>query len=228
MRARGIAATAVLGALAGAVAGAPGALATTHASARSCHLVTDPSGDTESVGPDDDSQLDILGGDFAMNRSTLTVVVKVTALTAEDITEPAGRIYEYDFTANGKNFIAMASLLPGGSEFQAFISDQRIEQGKSGARAATGIGTMTGTLDLQAHEVRMSAPLSVFTRYASFSQTNVDHFAAFTYRAHGESLSGTQVGKVVDVSGSTGITVDEAWSKKVYRPYAPSCVKVGH
>ena len=221
-----LAATAALAALAGAPA-AQAAGHPAHPAHPSCRLVTDPQGDTQSVGPDDDSQLDILDGDFAMNHSTLTVVVKVAALTAEDLTEPAGRIYEYDFTANGKNFIAMASLLPGGSEFEAFISDQRIEQGKSGARAATGIGSMTGVLDLQAHEVRMSAPLSIFTKYASFNQTNVDHFATFTYRAHGESLSGTQVGQVVDISSSVGVGVDQAWSGKTYRPYAPSCVKVG-
>lgn len=211
-----------------ALVGPTAAEATTHsAPVKSCRLVTDPAGDTQSVGPDDASQLDILDGDFAMNRQKLTVVIKVKTLTAEDLTNPAGRIYEYDFTANGKNFIAMASLLPGGSEFEAFISDQRLEQGKSGARAATGIGAMTGVLDLQAHEVRMSAPLSIFTKYASFSQTNVDHFATFTYRAHGESLSGTDVGKVVDISSSVGVGVDEAWSNKTYRPYAPSCVKVG-
>lgn len=223
-----IAAAAALGAL----VVAPAAQATTHGSAhrapaKSCHLVTDPPGDTQSVGVDDDSQLDILDGDFAMNRTKLTVVIKVKTLTAEDLTNPAGRIYEYDFTANGKNFIAMASLLPGGDEYEAFISDQRLEQGKSGARAATGIGQMTGVLDLQAHEVRMTAPLSVFTPYASFSQTNVDHFATFTYRAHGESLSGTDVGKVVDISSSVGVGVDDAWSNRVYRPYAPSCVQVG-
>jgi len=212
-----------------ALVGSTAAEATTRhpAPAKSCRLVTDPPGDAQSVGPDDSSQLDILDGDFAMNRQKLTVVIKVKTLTAEDLTNPAGRIYEYDFTANGKNFIAMASLLPGGSEFQAFISDQRLEQGKSGARAATGIGTMTGVLDLQAHEVRMSAPLSIFTPYASFNQTNVDHFATFTYRAHGESLSGTDVGKVVDISSSVGVGVDDAWSSKIYRPYAPSCVKVG-
>jgi hypothetical protein len=219
-----LAATAALCASSAALAGAPAAQAATHPAHQKpyCHLLADPKGDTQSVGPDDDTQLDIVGGDFAMNRSKLTVVIRVPALTAQDLTEPAGRVYEYDFTANGRNFIAMASLLPGGSEFQAFVSGQRIEQGKSGARAATGIGAMTGTLDLQAHEVRMSAPLSVFTPYASFNQTNVDHFASFTYRAHGESLSGTQVGKVVDVSSSTGVDVDQAWSSKVYRPYAPS------
>jgi hypothetical protein len=222
-----IVATAALAAF-GAAPAAQAASHSTHRPAlKSCHLVSDPPGDTQSVGPDDASQLDLLGGDFAMNRTTLTVVIKVKTLTAEDLTNPAGRIYEYDFTANGKNFIAMASLLPGGSEFEAFISDQRIEEGKSGARAATGIGAMKGTLDLQAHEVRMSAPLSVFTKYASFSQTNVDHFATFTYRAHGESLSGTDVGKVVDISSSVGVGVDDAWSKKTYRPYAPSCVRVG-
>jgi len=224
-----LAATGALGLFGCALVVAPAAQATSHRLPPPvCHMVTDPPGDTQSVGPDDDTQLDIIGGDFAMNHTTLTVVIRVKALTAEDLTEPAGRIYEYDFTANGKNFIAMASLLPGGSEFQAFISDQRIEQGKSGARAATGIGEMKGTLDLQAHEVRMSAPLSIFTPYASFSQTNVDHFATFTYRAHGESLSGTQIGQVVDISTSVGIGVDDAWSTRVYRPYARSCVKVGH
>jgi hypothetical protein len=211
-----------------ALVAAPAAQAATHRTApKACHLVNDPAGDAQTVGPDDATQLDIIMGDFAMNRSTLTVVIRVPQLTAEDLTEPAGRIYEYDFTANGKNFIAMASLLPGGSEFQAFISDSRIEQGKSGARAATGIGALTGTLDLQAHEVRMSGPMSMFLKYASFTQTNVDHFAVFTYRAHGESLSGTQVGQVVDISSSVGVGVDDAWSSKVYRPYAPSCVHVG-
>ncbi len=215
--------------LIGALVGAPAAHAAGHPAHPKpvCHLLTDPRGDTQSTGPDDDTQLDIVGGDFAMNRSTLTVVVRVAALTAEDITEPAGRVYEYDFTANGKNFIAMASLLPGGSNFEAFVSDQRIEPGQSGARAATGIGAMAGTLDLQAHEVRMSAPLSIYAPYASFNQTNVDHMAAFTYRAHGESLSGTPVGKAVDVSSSFGVGVDSAWTGKIYRPYAPSCVKVG-
>jgi len=225
MSARTLAAAAALLAL----AGAPAAQAATHPAHPKpvCHLLTDPRGDTQSVGPDDDTQLDIVGGDFAMSRSALTVVVRLPALTAEDLTEPAGRVYEYDFTANGKNFIAMASLLPGGSNFEAFISDQRIKPGKSGARAATGIGSMTGTLDLQAHEVRMSAPLTIFTPYASFNQTNVDHMAAFTYRAHGESLSGTPVGKVANVSSSVGAGVDSAWTNKSYRPYAPSCVRVG-
>src|SRR4051812_43999756 len=100
MRARMLAVTAALVGL----VGAPAAEAATHAAAHprhvppSCHLVTDPPGDTQSVGPDDDTQLDLLGGDFAMNRTTLTVVVRVKMLTAEDLTEPAGRIYEYDFT----------------------------------------------------------------------------------------------------------------------------------
>ncbi len=212
--------------IAGVCAATPAIAATKHRAVPvSCHLLTDPVGDTQSVGPDDDSQLDIVGGDVAMNRTTLTTVIRLHALTAEDLTEPAGRIYEFDFTANGKNFLTMGALLPGGSEFDAYMSSSRADQG--GARAATGIGQMTGVLDLQAKEIRLSGPVSMFKQYAPFSQTYLDHLVAFTYRAHGESLSGTQVGKVVDVSSSVGIEVDESYSAKRYLPYAPSCVPIG-
>lgn len=195
--------------------------------ATSCNLLRDPSGDTQSVTPDNDAELDLVGGDIATNATTLTAVIRLATLTKEDVTEPAGRIYELDFTANGKNFILMGALLTGGSEFEAYISDQRIEKNKSGARAATGIGQMQGVLDLRHKELHLTAPLAIFKKYAPMTQTYLDHLAMFTYRAHGESTRALPTGKNVDVSSSFGIGVDDSYSKARYTPGAPSCVAIG-
>lgn len=194
----------------------------------SCNLLRDPAGDTDSAVPDNDSQLDLRSGDIVTGQRDLTAVIRLQALTAEDVTEPAGRVWEFDFTANGKNFILMAALLPGGSEFQAYVSDQRIEQGKSGARAATGIGELRGTIDLKNRSVWLTGPLSIFKKYASLTQTYFNHLAMFSYRAHGESLKALPTGEVVDVSSSFGIGVDQTWSKRHYAPGAPSCIRAGH
>jgi hypothetical protein len=194
-----------------------------------CRVLTDPAGDANNTvsnaDPGDNSQLDIIGGYFQVTPSTLTTVVRVTALTAEDIMNPQGRVYEFDFTVGSQNFITIGSLLPGGSEFDAFISAQRLQQNQSGGRAATGIGTMTGRLDLQAHEVILSGPLSMFQAHANFDQGSVTYFAAFTYKANGESMSDTPVGKTVDISGSLGIGVDQAWSHASYDRFTRSCAR---
>jgi hypothetical protein len=194
-----------------------------------CLVLTDGHGDTSDATPgNSDSQLDIVGGYFQASRKQVVTVLKLSALTAEDVTNPAGRIYEFDFSVGSQNFFTMGQLLTGGTEFDAFISDQRLEENQSGARAGTGIGEMTGRVDLKHHEVRLSAPLSMFAKYAKFDQTNVKYFTAFTYKANGESLSGTQVGHVVDVSSSVGIGVDEAWSGASYNQFQRSCGRAVH
>jgi hypothetical protein len=193
-------------------------------------VIADPAGDAGEPGVHNDAQLDITAGYLQVTPNTVTTVVRVGDLSAEDVTNPQGRIYEFDFSVGSQNFLTMASLLPGGSEFQAFVSQQRLEQGKSGARAATGIGTMRGSLNLRTHDVRLSGPLSMFEKYAKFSQNNETYIDAFTYKANGESLSQTPVGRVVDISLSLGIGVDEAWSQATYNRYGRSCAQAvrGH
>ena len=158
------------------------------------------------------------------------MVLRLASLTASDPSNPQGRIYEFDFTAFEKNFIVLGSLLPGGNDFNVFISDSRLEEGKSGARAATGIGSATGVVDVAAKEVRMTAPLSVFAPYADLHSGTLYYLAAFTYRANGMSAQPTSetLPVQVHVSGSFGIGVDEAWGRKAYyRNGGPSCVRVG-
>jgi len=180
------------------------------------------------VVPDNDEELDLRGGDIVTGQQYLTAVIRLQALSKEDITQPSGRIWEFDFTANNKNFILMGALLAGGSEFEAYISDQRFEQGKSGARAATGIGLLKGTIDVKHKEVWLTGPMSIFEKYASFQQTYLNHLVMFSYRAHGESTKALPTGQILDVSMSFGIGVDSDWSSKHYVPLAPSCIRAGH
>jgi hypothetical protein len=195
-----------------------------------CKLVNDAKGDTASPAPDAalDSQLDIVSADVATDRRNLTVVLRLAALTQSDAGNPQGRIYEFDFTAAEKNFILMGSLLPGGNDFGVYTSDQRLAEGESGGRAATGIGTAFGVVDTAKKEVRITASLDVFAPYARLSpNTTIYNLAAFTYRANG--LAARPPGQVpVNVTGSFGLGVDEAWGRRTYyRAGAPSCVRVG-
>jgi hypothetical protein len=199
----------------------------------SCKLIKDATGDTGSPAPDAalDSQLDITSADVATDNHFVTVVLRLDKLAAADPANPQGRIYEFDFTAKEKNFIVMGSLLPGGNDFEVFISDQRFEEGKSGARAATGIGTATGRVDTAHREVRISAPVSVFAKYAPMTKnTTIYYLVAFTYRANGLSYQGGGQGpSPVSVTGSFGLGVDEAWGHKAYYLAGnKSCVRPGY
>ncbi|HEV2890622.1 MAG TPA: hypothetical protein VGX28_09620 [Frankiaceae bacterium] len=195
-----------------------------------CGLVRDPAGDTSSPAPDRalDSQLDITSADVATDRKNVTVVLRLASLTAADPANPQGRVYEFDFTAAEKNFIVLGNLLPGGNSFNVFISDTRFEEGKGGARAATGIGQATGVVDVVAKEVRMTAPLSVFDPYANLRAGTLYYLSAWTYRANGMSAQPALEQASVEVTTAFGIGVDEAWGRKsYYRAGAASCVKPG-
>jgi hypothetical protein len=195
-----------------------------------CGLIRDAAGDTSSPMPDRnlDSQLDITSADVATDKKNVTVVLRLASLTAADPANPQGRVYEFDFTASEKNFIVLGNLLPGGNSFSVFISDTRFEEGKGGARAATGIGTATGVVDVAAKEVRMTAPLSVFDPHANLRAGTLYYLSAWTYRANGMSAQPALEQASAEVTTSFGIGVDQAWGRKAYyRAGAASCVRPG-
>ncbi|HVF04120.1 MAG TPA: hypothetical protein VNA20_04715 [Frankiaceae bacterium] len=223
-------ALAVAAALAGGVLVAPADAAPP---AKACRLVRDAVGDTDSPMPDADldRQLDITSADVATGAKNLTVVLRLAALTAADPANPQGRVYEFDFTAVEKNFIVMGSLLPGGNSFSVFISETRLEENESGARAATGIGSAVGVVDVAKKEIRMTAPLSVFAPHAPIGRkTPLVHLAAFTYRANGYSAQPAHemLPVEVEITGDVGLGVDQAWGRMAYyRAGTPSCVRAG-
>lgn len=198
--------------------------------AKVCGLIRDAAGDTSSPAPDKalDAQLDITSADVATDKRNVTVVLRLSALTQADPANPQGRVYEFDFTAAEKNFIVMGSLLPGGNSWSVFISDTRFEEGQAGARAATGIGTATGVVDVAAKEVRMTAPLSVFDPHANLRSGYLYYLSAWTYRANGMSAQPALQQARIEVTSSFGIGVDQAWGRKAYyKAGAASCVRPG-
>jgi hypothetical protein len=200
------------------------------APARACLLVKDPAGDTQSPAPDRslDAQLDITSADVATDKKNVTVVLRLAALTAADPANPQGRVYEFDFTAQEKNFIVMGSLLPGGNSYNVFISDTRFEEGKGGARAATGIGSATGVVDVVAKEVRITAPLTVFDKHANLRGGTLYYLSAWTYRANGMSAQPSLEQAKIEITSSVGVGVDEAWGRKsYYKAGSASCVRPG-
>jgi hypothetical protein len=193
--------------------------------APSCHLVKDATGDTNSAVPNDvDRELDITSADVAVTGDEVLVAVRLEHLAAADPTQMQGRTYEFDFTAKERNFIFTGSLLTGDSTFDVFISDQRMEEGQSGGRAATGIGAAVGVVDTVHKELRMRAPVSMFEPYAPLLRgTALYHLAAFTYRANGMA---TQQEGAPQASVSGGLGVDQAWGRSAtYRVGRPSCLK---
>lgn len=208
-----------------AVLVAPVSALATGSTAPSCHLIKDPVGDTSSTVPNDvDRQLDITSADIAVTGDQVVVAVRLDHLGAADPTQPQGRTYEFDFTAKERNFIFSGSLLTGGDSFKVFISDQRIEEGQSGGRAATGIGAAVGVVDTVHNELRMRAPLSVFAPYAPLREgTALYYLAAFTYRANG-MVAQQDGGPKISTAG--GLGVDQAWGRSAsYRVGRASCVK---
>lgn len=219
----------LVAAVAALAAGAP-AFAAPRPPGKVCGLVRDAAGDTSSPAPDKalDSQLDITSADVATDKKNVTVVLRLAALAAADPANPQGRVYEFDFTAAEKNFIVMGSLLPGGNSYSVFISDTRFEEGKGGARAATGIGSATGVVDVAAKELRITAPLSVFDPHANLRSGYLYHLSAWTYRANGMSAQPALEQATIEVTTSFGIGVDQAWGRKsYYKAGAASCVRPG-
>lgn len=193
-----------------------------------CQLIKDAVGDTYAPAPSqDDDRLDITSADVAVGPTDVVVVLRVKALTAPDPTSSRGQTYEFDFTAKERNFIVLGSLLTGGSSFGVYISDSRIEEGKPGARSATGIGPAKGTVDPGRREIRMVASRKIFDPYAPLTTgTSLYHLAAFTYSASGMTARPGGEAPPVEISGSGGLGVDEAWGRQAsYRVGRASCVR---
>jgi phytoene dehydrogenase-like protein len=74
-----------------------------------------------------------------------------------------------------------------------------------GARTGTDLGEISGVVDSAHHEIRMTAPLSLFAPYASFKQTYVDQLYVTSARAVGMGDTSSPGGKVAIGSQSTAL-----------------------
>ena len=189
-----------------------------------CDLVTDPAGDVIATTPGVDSNdYDIRSADVATDRKRLTAVIRLTSLAPEDPASAMSRDYEFDFTANGSRFGLLASLLTGGDSFEAIVYDTNAAGGNMG----TYLGAVSGVVDSTHHEIRMTAPLSLFAPYASFRQTYIDQLYVTSARAVGHSSATSPDGRVSVGPQADAVVVDDAASKARYLPQRRSCVRVG-
>ena len=86
---------------------------------------------------------------------------------------------------------------------------------------------MTGVVDTQAKEIRMSAPLSVFTAYAHFDNAPMKDLGAGAFWARGVGTP-SSTGPATVGGPSVGVSADLADSHKTTYLDWPSCVRIGH
>jgi len=159
-----------------------------------CNLVTDPSGEVRTGN----ESLDIVSGDIATDGKTLTVVVRVKKLTAEDLTSPTGRFYELSFNYNGA-----------GQQINAVI-------GAAGNKWANGKGS--GTVDVAKNEVRIHIPID-----SLIGRPALKPGALLT-----NLLVKTDIGNPAPPFPTTLLALgDSAQGTKSYPINAASCVKPG-
>jgi len=225
---RGIRMLAALLAVGGVLA-APASNAATR-DKTSCDLIRDAVGDTHAVVPfpgEDDDSLDIVSGDIATTRSKLIAVIRLHGTTWSDASTKQVRVYDFQFTVNRQAFALDAIVAAGGPTFEAYTvykADQaQSEPGSPSAEDANGIGAVDGQIDLKHKLVKFVAPMDLFRKYASFSQTYVTGLSVTTYRGVGVWNTATPLG-TAQGGAANAESVDFAVSAAHYVPGAPNCL----
>jgi hypothetical protein len=184
----------------------------------------DPAGDTGPAAPGSDmKQYDLRSADIATDARQLTVAIRLAGLSAEDTKAFVGRVYEFDFAANGNTFELIGALLTGGTDFEAYVVSHDVN---GSGRTGDGLGQISGVVDVAHRQLRMTAPLRLFAPYANFRQTAIDHLDVTSAQAQGEWVATPPDGQVT-VSQSNAVVVDEATSSARYVPGQRSCLAVG-
>jgi hypothetical protein len=194
-----------------------------------CNVVTDPSGDAEVSGVPGGAGDDIVGGDVASDGVTLTGVVRMAGLAANDPEWLNGRAYFVEFTAPGSPDVLFVQA-------RAYPTGVIYSYGYSGVDPTSGINTSytlgqaTGVIDVAKKEVRISAPVKGFVDGAKAKLAKGAKLSGVgnrVFRQGGQGLVPSQtVGGVrVPLSG-LNVLLDEAVGGS-YVVGTPSCVAVG-
>ncbi len=196
-----------LGAIAGSASAKPLAAV--------CNLVVDDKGDANGTFLADETPLpsedavDIVSADLATNAKTITAVIRVAKLSTTVATSPQGLHAKFIFTAPGSEFplfLQGSTDSVDGATFSAGYIDQ----------ISNTLGAANGVFDTANNEIRISAPLSIFSAQAKIK--NGSKLSTF------ELSSGRYVnGVAFSFSDST----DTAVGAKSYTAGAASCVKIG-
>lgn len=194
-----------------------------------CNLVTDGVGDTFAAraqdgtapGPQDDA-FDIKTADIASDGKVLTAAIRVTKLGPAQ-TSPQGTGYSFDFllpTSDLQGSLRAVLITGQAPYFEATYKDPSVPNSPS-----TFLATVTGVVDTKKNEIRITAPVGVYSILGAIKKgTTITPAgdAATTGRAVPPSPG------VADQPVATRfVFADVATESKFYKVGTPSCVTPG-
>jgi hypothetical protein len=196
-----------------------------------CNLVVDDKGDgTYNNVPGADGD-DILSADVASDKTTLTGVIRLGSVAANDPQAPLGRAFNVLFTAPGSPdllFVA-ARMYPQGAQY---VYGYQAVDPDSGINTNYQLGTASGVVDTAKNEIRISAPVKGFVEGAKAKLApgaKLAGLGAEAYRVAGQGFVPSQVlvpGTPRAPLGGALLPFDAATGGS-YVMGTPSCVAVG-
>lgn len=197
--------------LAIAVAAFAAAVGTAQAAPASCRIVTDAEGDS-SRG----KGLDIVSGDLASNRSTVTAVFRLAEATKTNVMAPTGQGYYFRFNAGGSAPIYLAyTVTPTAETFSYGWTDGTLNN---------TLGQAKGVFDPAKKEIRISAPVGAWGSYGKLRPgARITAIEATSYWVVGAYVSSPETG----TNGGGGLSPADTALGKTYVAGSPSCVAVG-
>lgn len=194
-----------------------------------CNLVIDDKGDAALAGVPGGSGDDILSADLASDATTLTGVIRMAGLAANDPEWLNGRAYFAEFTAPGSPDVLFVQA-------RAYPTGVIYSYGYSGVDPTSGVNTSytlgpaTGVVDTATKEVRISAPVKGFVDGAKAKLgkgSKLTALGARVFRQGGQGLVPSQTVSGTRVPlGGFNVLLDEAAGGS-YVMSTPSCVAVG-
>lgn len=199
-----------------------------------CRLVTDPAGDGSLHGqvppgtPAYPTSLDIRSADVATDDRSLTAVIRVERLQSLEPGSPVGIGFEFNLTVDKQRFSLVATRDPASDPlFTLSGRTEYVGDENSGAASYGMLGVIDGVFDEDASEIRMTAPLKLFSPAARISARDVvGDLRLWSMYTTGGYSSDTEDRR--PFFGGLAHSADRAESKATYAAGSPSCVKVGY
>lgn len=218
---------AVTGAVALSSVGIGGAVAAPAKPKPVCNLISDAKDDTFALrsqdsegvyGPQEDA-LDIVSGDIASNGKVLTAVLRVKKMALSAGSSPNGLSFRVQFTHGGldEDTNLFLSGRASGTN-QVFTAGSRAIT----ANISTKLADVKGVFDLAKSEVRITAPLDVFTSLGGGIKTGTK-----LQLAELDQTASRFVGVNPATGADTATFADVTTSVSSYTVGAPSCVVPG-
>ncbi|HVF19631.1 MAG TPA: hypothetical protein VNA14_05255 [Mycobacteriales bacterium] len=195
---------------------------------RPCELLKDAKGDAGLNGGEggiggpvpgtDDGSLDIISADLAADATRLTVVIRVAGLRS-GASPLQGESWSFHFASPESAFFLSADRTHAGTSFTLFRYTTDYSGDTSQSFLFERIGEVTGLLDTDASEIRMTAPLSMFKPHDTITTGTTLHKLLVISWLKNEPIEGWSNASEGDETGGGG--------KASYRVGTKNCVRVG-